>query len=106
MQIWEGVTARRWPARVRLDRDASGGCGTKEEFLKAATWNQLGIRSLSIVLLDVNYFYDGLLGWTEKTVDGGFVSPGNASIYFISQKTAEEAIEAGIEDFKGLRITT
>lgn len=75
-----------------------GGFGTMEELLEAATWNQLGIQSLGIVLLNVNGFYDGLLGWIEKSVEEGFIRPGNASI-LVSAKTAEEAIQA-LRDYK------
>jgi uncharacterized protein (TIGR00730 family) len=70
-----------------------GGFGTMEELLEAATWNQLGIQSLGIVLLNVNGFYDGLLGWIDKSVEEGFIRPGNAKI-LVSANTAEEAIEA------------
>jgi uncharacterized protein (TIGR00730 family) len=75
-----------------------GGFGTMEELLEAATWNQLGIQSLGIVLLNVNGFYDGLLGWIEKSVEEGFIRPGNASI-LVSAKTSEEAIQA-LKDYK------
>lgn len=70
-----------------------GGFGTMEELLEAATWNQLGIQSLGIVLLNVNGFYDGLLGWIDKSVEEGFIRPANASI-LVSAKNAEEAIKA------------
>ncbi|KAI3396416.1 hypothetical protein diail_12224 [Diaporthe ilicicola] len=70
-----------------------GGYGTMEELLEAATWNQLGIQSLGICLLNVNGFYDGLLGWVEKSVEEGFIRPGNASI-LVSANTPEEAIQA------------
>ncbi|KAJ0117059.1 lysine decarboxylase family protein [Diaporthe amygdali] len=70
-----------------------GGYGTLEELLEAATWNQLGIQSLGICLLNVNGFYDGLLGWVEKSVEEGFIRPGNASI-MVSANTPEDAIQA------------
>ncbi|KAI7775706.1 hypothetical protein LA080_006435 [Diaporthe eres] len=70
-----------------------GGFGTMEELLEAATWNQLGIQSLGICLLNVNGFYDGLLGWIDKSVEEGFIRPGNASI-LVSAQTPEEAIQA------------
>lgn len=70
-----------------------GGFGTMEELLEAATWNQLGIQSLGIVLLNVNGFYDGLLGWIDKSVEEGFIRPANASI-LVSAKNADDAIEA------------
>lgn len=75
-----------------------GGFGTMEELLEAATWNQLGIQSLGIVLLNVNGFYDGLLGWIDKSVEEGFIRPANASI-LVSAKNAEDAIQA-LRDYK------
>lgn len=75
-----------------------GGFGTMEELLEAATWNQLGIQSLGIVLLNVNGFYDGLLGWIDKSVEEGFIRPANASI-LVSAKNAEEAVLA-LRDYK------
>lgn len=75
-----------------------GGFGTMEELLEAATWNQLGIQSLGICLLNINGFYDGLLGWIDKSVEEGFIRPGNASI-LVSASTPEDAIQA-LRDYK------
>lgn len=70
-----------------------GGYGTMEELLEICTWNQLGIQSKGICVLNVNGFYDGLLSWIQKSVDEGFIRPGNAGI-LVSAATAEEAIKS------------
>ncbi|ROW02628.1 hypothetical protein VSDG_01810 [Cytospora chrysosperma] len=75
-----------------------GGYGTMEELLEACTWNQLGIQSLGICLLNINGFYTGLLEWIEKSVDEGFIAPGNKGI-LVSANTPEEAIKA-LKEYK------
>ncbi|KUI71603.1 hypothetical protein VM1G_06981 [Cytospora mali] len=75
-----------------------GGYGTMEELLEACTWNQLGIQSLGICLLNVNGFYDGLLSWIQKSVDEGFIQPANAGI-LVSATTPEDAITA-LKEYK------
>lgn len=70
-----------------------GGFGTMEELLEICTWNQLGIQSRGICVLNVNGFYDGLLSWIQKSVEEGFIRPGNAGI-LASATTAEDAIRA------------
>lgn len=70
-----------------------GGYGTMEELLEACTWNQLGIQSLGICLLNVNGFYDGLLDWIHKSVEEGFIQPANAGI-LVNATTPEDAVKA------------
>ncbi|ROW09155.1 hypothetical protein VPNG_05751 [Cytospora leucostoma] len=70
-----------------------GGYGTMEELMEACTWNQLGIQSLGICLLNVNGFYDGLLSWIQKSVDEGFIAPANAGI-LVNATTPEDAVKA------------
>lgn len=52
-----------------------GGFGTVDEFAEILTWNQLGLASLPVVLLDVAGFWDPLLAWLDSAVDAGFVKP-------------------------------
>lgn len=74
-----------------------GGYGTAEELFEVITWNQLGIHSMPIVILNVAGFYDGLLAWINNTVETGFVSAGLRHVV-VEAKTAEEAI-AAIENY-------
>ncbi|RYC54040.1 hypothetical protein CHU98_g12169, partial [Xylaria longipes] len=71
----------------------SGGFGTMEELLETATWNQLGIHSRGVCVLNIDGFYDGLLDWIRKAVEEQFLKPGNAGI-IVTATDAEGAIEA------------
>ncbi|KAK0626647.1 lysine decarboxylase family [Immersiella caudata] len=71
----------------------SGGYGTVEELFETATWNQLGIHSRGVCILNINGFYDGILAWIRKSVEEGFIHGGNANI-LVEAKTAEGAIKA------------
>ncbi|KAI1438794.1 hypothetical protein GGR50DRAFT_637856 [Xylaria sp. CBS 124048] len=71
----------------------SGGFGTMEELMETATWNQLGIHSNGVCVLNTDGFYDGLLQWIQKSADEGFLKPANAGI-IVTATDAEGAIEA------------
>lgn len=71
----------------------SGGYGTIEELFETATWNQLGIHSKGICVLNINGFWDGILAWIRKSVDEGFIHGGNANI-LVEATTAQDAITA------------
>ena len=71
----------------------SGGYGTMEEIFETTTWNQLGIHSKGIVLLNIDGYWDGIVQWLEKAAAEGFVKPANKDI-LVTSKTPEEAIKA------------
>lgn len=71
----------------------SGGFGTLEELFETTTWNQLGIHSKGICVLNVNGFYDGIFTWIKKSIEEGFVREGNRDI-LVEATTAEGAIKA------------
>jgi hypothetical protein len=52
---------------------ASGGIGTLEELVEALSWAQLGLHTKPCGLLNVDGYYDRLLGWLDHAVDEGFV---------------------------------
>ena len=52
-----------------------GGLGTFEELFEVWTWRQLGYHDKPIGLLNVDGYYDGLLGFMARSVAEGFVSP-------------------------------
>ncbi|KAK4127678.1 hypothetical protein N657DRAFT_669474 [Parathielavia appendiculata] len=76
----------------------SGGYGTLEELFETATWNQLGIHSKGICVLNINGFYDGILSWINKSVEDGFIHGENKRI-LVEAKSPEEAITA-LRDYK------
>lgn len=57
-----------------------GGFGTLEELFEALTWLQLGLHRKPVGLLNVQGYYDGLLGFLESTVAQGFVSRTDAGL--------------------------
>ena len=50
-----------------------GGVGTWEEFFEAMAWNQLGIRSKPIILLNISKYYSPLYSFVKKSVTEGFL---------------------------------
>ena len=51
-----------------------GGIGTFEELFEVWTWRQLGYHDKPVGLLNVDGYYDALLGFLEQTVTQGFVA--------------------------------
>ncbi|MDP2263534.1 MAG: TIGR00730 family Rossman fold protein [Hydrogenophaga sp.] len=51
-----------------------GGIGTFEEFFEVWTWRQLGYHDKPVGLLNVDGYYDGLLGFMKTGVTQGFMS--------------------------------
>lgn len=85
--------ARRADAFIALP----GGYGTFEELLEMITWSQLGIHNKPVGLLNVDGYYDSLLGLFDKSVEEGFVNPSARNIV-VSAKTARELIQR-MEDY-------
>ncbi|MFT3684132.1 MAG: TIGR00730 family Rossman fold protein [Phycisphaerales bacterium] len=54
---------------------APGGFGTLDELFETITWAQLGIHRKPVGLLNTDGFYDGLIGFLDKTVEAGFIQP-------------------------------
>jgi uncharacterized protein (TIGR00730 family) len=54
-----------------------GGYGTLEEFFEVVTWSQLGIHRKPCGLLNVDGYYDALLGLLDHAVGEGFLKPAN-----------------------------
>ncbi|MEZ4265935.1 MAG: TIGR00730 family Rossman fold protein [Myxococcota bacterium] len=52
-----------------------GGFGTLEELAEVTTWTQLGYHKKPVGLLNVNGYYDHLLGWIEHAAKEGFIRP-------------------------------
>ncbi|WP_246604569.1 TIGR00730 family Rossman fold protein [Chloracidobacterium aggregatum] len=52
-----------------------GGIGTLDELFEIWTWRQLGYHSKPVGLLNVAGYYDGLLGFLDRAVQEGFLTP-------------------------------
>ncbi len=68
-----------------------GGFGTLEEMFEILTWNQLGIVSMPVVLLDVDGFYEPLVQMVRGAVAAGFMKPDHGAL-LRRVDTAAEAV--------------
>jgi uncharacterized protein (TIGR00730 family) len=57
-----------------------GGYGTLEEFLEVLSWAQLSLHEKPCALLEVDGFFDPLLGLFNRAVEDGFVHPDHRSL--------------------------
>ncbi|NNF05816.1 MAG: TIGR00730 family Rossman fold protein [Candidatus Eisenbacteria bacterium] len=57
-----------------------GGLGTLDELFEIWTWGQLGFHSWPIGLLNVDGYYDHLIGFLDHAVEQGFVKPHHRSM--------------------------
>jgi uncharacterized protein (TIGR00730 family) len=57
-----------------------GGIGTLEELFEVWTWRHLGYHDQPIGLLNVDGFYDPLLGFMQHTLDAGFIDVAQQSM--------------------------
>ena len=69
-----------------------GGVGTWEEFFESLTWNQLGLQSKPIILLNIENYYSTLKAFVEHAVAEGFL-PRSTSKELLFVSSVEEAIE-------------
>ncbi|KAK7442881.1 hypothetical protein CaCOL14_011099 [Colletotrichum acutatum] len=66
-----------------------GGYGTVEEVLEVAAWVQLGIHQRGVCLININGFWDGILGWIRRAAEERFIRPANAGIVEEASTPAE-----------------
>ena len=69
-----------------------GGLGTLEELAEVSTWVQLGLHAKPVVLLDVDGFWDHLVGQLDRMVEVGLVKSANRGIVQRA-RSVEEALE-------------
>jgi uncharacterized protein (TIGR00730 family) len=62
-----------------------GGYGTFEEFCEVLTWSQLGLHAKPCGLLNVDGYYDGLLGLFDHAVVEGFVRPQSRDLVLVDE---------------------
>jgi uncharacterized protein (TIGR00730 family) len=53
----------------------AGGIGTLEELFEIWTWGQLGDHHKPVAMLNIDGFFDSLIGFLDQTVDAGFFRP-------------------------------
>ena len=60
-----------------------GGMGTLEELFEMLTWSQLGIHTKPIGVLNVNGFYDQLVGFMGHALGEAFIKPEHAGLMMV-----------------------
>jgi uncharacterized protein (TIGR00730 family) len=60
-----------------------GGFGTLEELTEVVSWAQLDLHAKPIGLLGPNGYWDGLLGWLDRVVAEGFISPPHRALVVV-----------------------
>jgi len=63
-----------------------GGIGTMEEFFEVWTWTQLGAHAKPCALLNVEGYFDKLLGFLDHMVEERFLAPTHRGIVFVEQE--------------------
>jgi uncharacterized protein (TIGR00730 family) len=69
-----------------------GGYGTFEEFCEILTWTQLGLQRKPCGILNVDGYYDRLLGLFDHAVTEGFLKPQHRGMV-VSDADPESLIE-------------
>ncbi|CAN5228397.1 TIGR00730 family Rossman fold protein [soil metagenome] len=63
-----------------------GGIGTLEELFETLTWSQLGFHDKPIGLLNVQGYYDGLIGFMQHVVNQGFLKLEHAQLLIVDSE--------------------
>lgn len=79
-----------------------GGIGTLEELFEVFTWAQLGFHEKPIGVLNVEGFYDGLIGFLEHVVAQGFLRQEHGRM--LMHDASPVALLARMKSFQPLRI--
>jgi uncharacterized protein (TIGR00730 family) len=66
-----------------------GGLGTLEELAEILTWAQLGIHSHPVAVLDVDGFWDPIIGFLDGAVSAGFMRSGNRALLRVARSVDE-----------------
>jgi uncharacterized protein (TIGR00730 family) len=68
-----------------------GGFGTFEELFEVLAWHTLKIHAKPILLLNINGFYNKLLGFLDHCVDEGMLKPKSRELLLVVD-TVEDAL--------------
>jgi uncharacterized protein (TIGR00730 family) len=69
-----------------------GGIGTLDELFEAWSWNALGYHAKPLCLLNVEGFWDGLIGFVDHATECGFLSAQRRAQLLVAS-SAEEALD-------------
>jgi uncharacterized protein (TIGR00730 family) len=65
---------------------APGGYGTLDELFEILTWRQLGLHEKPCGLLDVDGYFDPLLGLLDSSVSEGFIRPEHREMLLVAER--------------------
>lgn len=68
-----------------------GGFGTFEELMEAITWLQIGLHEKSVVLFNIDGYYNKLIEFIDHAVESGFITNGNREKLKVA-RSAEECL--------------
>ena len=68
-----------------------GGVGTLDELFEAWSWNALGYHAKPFCLLNVDGFWDKMIGFLDHVTDSGFMSPARRAQLLVAA-SPEEAL--------------
>lgn len=69
-----------------------GGFGTFEELMEAITWTQLGLHQKTVIIYNIEGYYDTLINFIDQSVSDGFITPQNRQLLKVGH-TAKECLE-------------
>jgi uncharacterized protein (TIGR00730 family) len=62
-----------------------GGYGTLDELFEILTWRQLRFHAKPVGMLNIEKFFDPLLGWIEHAIESGFVKEKYRKMLFVEE---------------------
>lgn len=68
-----------------------GGCGTFEELLEIITWRQLGLFQGHVVILNVDGYYDPLIGMLDRSIAEHFMNDDHRRLWYVTDAVADAA---------------
>ena len=66
-----------------------GGCGTFEELLEIITWRQLGLYQGHVVILNVDGYYDPLIGMLDRSIAEHFMNEDHRRLWYVTDSVAD-----------------
>lgn len=98
LAVTDGMASRK---TLMIDKSDAflalpGGLGTLDELFEVWTTASLGVHRKPVVVVDVDGFYRGLLGWLAGLVDAGFARRAALDLLVVADSVpaALDAIEA------------
>ncbi|WP_075340429.1 LOG family protein [Tenacibaculum agarivorans] len=79
-----------------------GGYGTLEELFEILTWRQLSLHIKPIGILNINGFYDHLIGLLSNMVDKGFLKGVNKDMLLVSNNIDDLLFK--MKNFKATKV--